>query len=106
MKKRLATLPPYLAVLAADFYLLPFLMRDTGSAMLLMLIVMPMAAFLTGVVCGLRNGFEILLPVAAALLFLPTIPIHYNATAWVYAPAYGVIVLAGTGLGRVFYRKR
>ena len=106
MKKRLATLPPYLAILAADFYLLPFLMRDTGSAMLLMLIVMPMAAFLTGVVCGLRNGFEILLPVAAAVLFLPTIPIHSNATAWVYAPAYGVIVLAGTGLGRVFYRKR
>ena len=106
MKKRLTDLPPYLAVLAADFYLLPLLMRDTGSAMLLMLIVMPLAAFLTGVVCGLREGFVILLPAAAAVLFVPTIFIHYNASAWVYAPVYALIVLAGNGLGRAFYQKR
>ena len=52
MKKKLLTLLPYLAALAADFYLLPLLARDTGSAMLLMLIVMPLAAFLTGVAYG------------------------------------------------------
>ena len=36
---------PYLAVLAADFYLLPLLIRGTGSAMLFLLAVMPLAAF-------------------------------------------------------------
>ena len=48
MKKRFLPLLPYLAVLTAVFYLLPLLMRDTGSAMFLMLCVMPLAAFLTG----------------------------------------------------------
>ena len=36
---------PYLAVLAADFYLLPLLIRGTGSAMLFLLAVMPLAVF-------------------------------------------------------------
>lgn len=106
MKKQPAAMLPYLAVLAADFYLLPFLARDTGTAMLLMLAVMPLTAFLTAVVCGLRNGFSILLPVAAAVLFIPAVFLHYNSTAWVYAVFYGLTVLAGNGLGGVFHRKR
>ena len=32
---------------------------------------------------------------AALVLFLPTLPLYYNYTAWVYAPAYAVIVLLG-----------
>ena len=39
---------------------------------------------------GLYLSFSI-----ALLLFIPTIWIHYNATAWVYAPVYGAVVLAG-----------
>ncbi len=105
MKKRFLSLLPYLAVLAAVFYLLPLLMQDTGSAMFLMLCVMPLAAFLTGAVHGLRRGFS-LLPLAALLLFLPTIFLFYNSSAWVYAPAYALIVLAGNGAGKLFRGKR
>ena len=106
MKKKLLSLLPYLAALGIDFYLLPFLGRDTGSAMFLMLCVMPLAAFITGVVYGLRRGLDGLLPAAALLLFVPAVFLHFNATAWVYAPAYALIVLAGNGLGRIFYGKR
>lgn len=106
MKKRLTAMLPFLAALAVDFYLLPFLARNTGAAMLLMLAVMPLAAFGTGLVYGLRNGFSILLPAAAAILFIPAIFLHYNSSAWVYAVFYGGIVLAGDGLGSVFYQKR
>lgn len=106
MKNKITALLPYLLVLAADFYLLPLLMRDTGAAMFLMLCVMPVIALASGVIYGVRSGFCVLLPIAAALLFLPTVWIHYNATAWVYAPAYGVVVLIGMGLGRIFYGKR
>jgi hypothetical protein len=106
MKKKLTALIPCLAVLASDFYLLPLLMQDTGSAMFLMLCVMPLAAFLTGAVHGLRRGFSLLLPLAALLLFLPTIFLFYNSSAWVYAPAYALIVLAGNGAGKLFRGKR
>lgn len=106
MKRTAAPLAPYAVVLAIDFYLLPLLARDTGSAMFVMLCVMPLIAFAAAVLCGARSGFHIALPVTALLLFVPTIFIHYNATAWVYAPVYAVIVLAGTGIGGMFYRKR
>ena len=106
MKKLLLPLLPCLAVLTALFYLLPLLMRDTGSAMFLMLCVTPLAAFLTGLVYGLRRGFSILLPLAALLLFLPTVFLFYNSSAWVYAPACALIALAGNGAGKLLHGKR
>ena len=106
MKRKLVTLLPYAAVLGVSFYLLPLLMRDTGGAMFLMLAVMPLAAFLTGVVYWVRNGFCLLLPAASVILFAPTVLLYYNETAWSYALFYPGIVLAGNGVGRLFYKKR
>lgn len=106
MRAKLIGLIPYAAVLAADFCLLPFLARNTGTAMLLMLCVMPAAAFVTALVYGMRRGLSLLLPAAAFLLFLPAVFIHYNTSAWVYAMVYAVVVLAGNGVGRIFYGRR
>ena len=97
---------PYVAILVIDFYLLPFLAKDTGTAMLFMLCIMPLIAVVSSIAYGARNGFHIVLPVAAVLLFIPTIFIHYNISAWVYAIVYGVATLVGTGIGAIFYKKR
>lgn len=97
---------PYLAVLAADFYLLPLLIRGTGSAMLFLLAVMPLAAFAAAVHYGTRQGFRPWLSIAALALFLPTTLLYYNGSAWVYGVFYALTVLAGTGLGRLFLGKR
>lgn len=106
MKRNLVPLAPYIIALGINFYLLPFLMSDTGTAMVLMLCVMPCIALSSGVIYGVRNGFNGMLSIAAFLLFIPTIFIHYNSSAWIYAPVYAVIVLAGTGAGQVFHRKK
>lgn len=106
MKQKLIALAPYLAVLAADFYLLPLLMVDTGSAMLLMLVVMPVIGFVTGVLCGALRGFEPLLALIALILYLPTLPRYYNWTAWPYAVAYFLILPAGMAVGRLSLKKR
>ena len=106
MKKKRVTLLPYLLVLTADFYLLPLLMRDTGGAMVMMLCVMPAVALICGMIHGMRDGFCVFLPLAALVLFIPTVFIHYNATAWIYAPIYAAVVLLGMGVGRIFYGKR
>lgn len=106
MKKKRTSALPYLAVLAVNFYLLPFLAKDTGAAMVLMLCVMPLVTFVASIAYGARSGFLLLLPAAAAVLFIPTIWIHYNGTAWVYSVIYGLIALAGTGMGTLFYRKK
>ena len=106
MKKKLGPLWPYIAMMTTIFYLLPLLGRNTGAAMLLMLCVMPFLAFLTGVVHGLCRGFSLWLALLALLLFLPAIPLYYNYTAWVYAPVYAAILLAGLGLGRLFHGRK
>lgn len=106
MKEKLTGLVPYLIVWGIDFYLLPILMVDTGIAILLMLCVMPLVAFIAGLVYGMRRGFSVLPAVTAAVLFFPTIFIFYNTTAWPYTLNYGIAVLLGTGLGRLFYGKR
>lgn len=106
MKKRLAALIPCAAVLAVNFHVLPLLVKNTGTAMLMMLCVMPLIAFMCSVIYGARHGFEPLLPLIVIVLFAPTVFIYYNASAWVYAIAYGVISLAGNAAGRIFHQRR
>ena len=89
MKAKLLNMLPYLIVLAVDFYLLPVAAQNTGAAMLLMLCVMPLVALVIGL-----------------LLFIPTIFIYYNASAWVYPLFYALLVLVGNLIGRLFYMKR
>lgn len=105
MKKKPLKFIPYLIALAIDFYILPLLVMGTGSGMFMMLIVIPLLAFLCAVLYGVRQGFDGLLPLGAAVLFAPTIFIYYNETAWVYIVGYGVVAAIGNGIGRMFYKK-
>lgn len=106
MKKRLAALIPYAVVLAVSFYALPLLAKNTGTAMLLMLCVMPITAFAGSLIWGAKHGFDLLLPLVTAALFASTIFIYYNESAWIYAVVYGGLSLAGNGMGRIFYGRR
>lgn len=106
MEKKRFALIPYVIALAATFYLLPLIVHGSGSAMLMMLFVMPLLTFICAVIYGIRQGFDVLLPIIAAILFAPTIFIFYNTSAWIYVIMYAAVALAGNGIGRAFYRKR
>ena len=106
MKKNFASFIPCWIALGIDFYLLPLLGKDTGSAMLLMLCVMPLIALAAGVMYGARCGFGSLPSLAALILFIPTIFLYYNSSAWAYSVVYAALVCIGTGIGTVFYQKR
>ena len=61
MKKGVALTLPYVAILVIDFYLLPFLAKDTGTAMLFMLCIMPLMGRATGSIsCFLLLRFSCL----------------------------------------------
>ncbi len=96
---------PYVAILILLYYVLPLVVRDTGSGMLVLLILAPAIVFVSACIFGLRRGFHLLVPVLAGLLFLPALWIYFNISAWVYAPAYALIALAGNGLGQIFYKQ-
>ena len=105
MKKKIPALIPYVATLIIIFYLLPLAVKNTGFAMLMMLIIMPLSTFACTVIYGVRQGFDFILPILAIVLFAPTIFIFYNSSAWIYIVIYAVIAFIGNGMGRIFYKK-
>ena len=105
MKKKLVSLIPYAVALIAIFYVLPLSVHSTGLAMLTMLLIIPLLTLLCAVVYGRLHGFGLLFPLAAAVLFAPSILIFYNASAWVYIVIYAVVALAGVTVGSVLRRK-
>lgn len=96
---------PHLAVSAGAFYLLPLAIRDTGSGMLVLLFCLPAVCFGAALACGAKNGFVWYYPCAVAALFVPTIPIFYNSSAWVYVVGYGAVALLGVLLGALLHRR-
>lgn len=50
---------PYLLVIIIDFYILPLLIRDTGSAMIMLLIILPFICFVSSVFYGIRHSFHL-----------------------------------------------
>lgn len=91
----------YLAILLLDFYLLPLLIKDTGTAMFLLLGVVPIICFLCSLFYGVKQGFHWQYAVITAILFLPAIFLFYNASAWIYAPCYGIVACIGNALGNL-----
>jgi len=83
-----------------DFYLLPMVINDTGTAMLVLLIVVPLICFLCSLIYGLKKSFSILYSAIVAFLFIPSIFIFYNLSAWIYIIVYGVIAHAGFVTGQ------
>lgn len=97
--KTLKPMLPFLIVILACFYLLPLLIQDTGSGMLILLIVTPLLCFVCSLLYGTKKAFSPLYALIVALLFVPAIFIFYNSSAWIYAPAYGAIALLGGAAG-------
>ena len=86
-------------LLLIDFYIIPWVIKDTGGAMIVMLVIIPLICLITSVFYGIRNGFDFLYILSVAIIFTPSIFIFYNSSAWVYAVGYAVIALFGNLIG-------
>lgn len=82
-------------LLFIDFYVIPSFIKDTGSAMIVMLMIIPLICLLTSVFYGIRNGFDFWYILIVAIMFTPSIFMFYNSSAWVYVVGYTVIALLG-----------
>ena len=95
MMKKLKKNMVFYLILLIDFYIIPFLIKDTGSAMILMLVIIPLICLITSIFYGRRNGFDFWYILSVAIIFAPSIFIFYNSSAWVYVVGYAVIALLG-----------
>lgn len=95
----------YYFIIFIAFYLVPMLIKDTGSGMTILLIVIPLITLITSLIYGLRNTFDFIYPLVIAILFVPTLFIYYNISAWVYIISYSMIALIGELLGKTLQKK-
>ncbi len=95
---------PYLLVLLFNFYFLPTLIQDTGSAIFFLLLIIPLICFLCSLVYGIFQGISLYYPLIVAGLFVPSIFIYYNTSAWVYLVVYGILAFIGESLGVHFFK--
>lgn len=103
--KKIKAMLPYLCVIALDFYLLPLLIKDTKTAMIMLLGIVPVICFVCSIIYGIKNSFYTLYTIFVAILFIPSIFIFYNSTAWVYIVGFGIIALAGNAIGMIFFKR-
>ena len=101
---KLKPMIPYLIVNIIAFYLFPLAIKDTGSAIAIMLLGIPLICLLTAIVYGAKNSFNFFYPLIVAILFTPTIFIFYNSTACVYITGYGITALVGNFVGKLLYK--
>lgn len=106
MLEKMKRFLPYLFVYILTLYVLPLGIKDTGSGFLFLLFLIPAVLLITSIVFGLREGYCYLPAVAVALLFMPTIFLYYNTSAWIYSLGYSILVLIGTMIGVVFHKKK
>lgn len=92
-------------MLLIDFYIVPLVIQDTGSAMAVMLVILPMICLITSIFYGTRNGFDFWYILIVAIMFTPTLFIFYDSSAWVYIIGYAIVALIGVLIGLPF-RKR
>ena len=68
--------------------------------------IFPLVCLAAGIGFSLWGGFHWEQPALATALFVPAMFLHYNETAWIYLPVYGVISLIGCSAGAWFRRAR
>lgn len=95
-----------IAVTVIGFYVLPLLIRDTGSGMFVLLILIPIISFISAFYSGLKAGIQWFYPILVALIFIPSIFIYYNSSATIYVIIYGAIALIGNVVGGAIYKRR
>lgn len=96
---RIKKLLPYLMVNVICFYLLTLLMKDTGSAMFILLFAIPVITFVNAILCGRKNSFDFLYPLLVMVIFLPYVIMYMNESATIYIFIYGAISLMGCFVG-------
>ena len=101
MKKHIIALILFIFALALFFYLAPLLINNTGAAILMLLILFPTVVFICSLLYAAFYGFSPLTAPITAVLFIPTVFIFYNSSAWIYTVAYAVISLLGCVIGRL-----
>ena len=100
-KKMLA----YWLIIIFAFYILPLLIKDTGTGMLILLIGIPVICFTISLIYARKNSFDWIFSIFIVLAFIPSIFIYYNESAGIYTLVYGILSIIGQFIGHLMGKK-
>ena len=89
----------FILIILISFYLLPLMIKDTGSGMLLLLIALPVISLICSLIYGLKNGFQPLFSILLMALYIPSVFLIYNSSAMIYTLVYGALSFIGMYIG-------
>lgn len=104
MKQILKKLTVYFMILAVVFYLIPITTKMEAPmelAFTLLIVLNPIACLGTGAVYGIKHGFKWYFLMLAPLVFIPSMYIFYNSSAFLYVVIYIIFSATGMGIGCV-----
>jgi len=86
------------------FYFLPMCMGNIGALGMVFLILL--TTFVLSIIIGAisKNNIKYLYPILVSILFIPTIFIYYNESAFVHSLWYLVVSSIGLVIGTVIHR--
>lgn len=74
-------------------YLSLLLIKDTGSGMMILIILIPLLISINSIIYGFKSeNFDLLYMIISALLFIPFVYILMNESALVYVLIYLIII--------------
>lgn len=94
------TLTVYIAIPIIGFLFQNELYLSTS-----LLLIFPIACLCCGIFCGLRNGFQVYYPVAAAMLLLPSMIFFYDLSIWPLMLLYFAAATVGVVVGSFVDRR-
>ena len=69
-------------------------------------IINSLYALISSIIMSKKYGFNILIVLLIAVLFIPTALIHYNKTALIYTIIYFILAFIGGFIGNLFYKRK
>lgn len=107
MKIELKQYIPYLLSFVFIFVGLPLFMGDTGSAMIVILMIMPACLLSTSVIFSYTyEKFDLIYLVLLECFVLISIFVFMNSTALIYTIVYLVVALVGNGIGYLLSKRK
>lgn len=92
---------PYIIGIFIMFYIVPEFIKDTGTAMFILLFLFPILCFIMAFANGMSKGTNWIYIILVPLLFAPTIFIYYKGAleTMIYGAAYFITSIIGNLLG-------
>lgn len=99
MNIKLKEMVPYLIITLLFFCIIPIFIKDTGSGMVVLLLLNPLLVLVISTLYSKKEEFNIVFCILQSVLFIITILTILNLSALIYLIYYFIVSVIGSFIG-------